>query len=61
MKNVVTWFEIPVTNMQRAKAFYSAVMETNLYIGQLSGEIICTEALLARAVFIGSQSIGSAC
>jgi predicted enzyme related to lactoylglutathione lyase len=28
MKNIVTWFELPVTDMQRAKAFYSAVMET---------------------------------
>ncbi len=28
MKNIVTWFEIPVTDMERAKAFYSEVMQT---------------------------------
>ncbi|MCK5903457.1 MAG: VOC family protein [Cocleimonas sp.] len=28
MKNVITWFEIPVKDMDRAQKFYSAVMET---------------------------------
>lgn len=37
MKNVVTWFEIPVTNMQRAKAFYSAVMVTNFKDNDMDG------------------------
>jgi predicted enzyme related to lactoylglutathione lyase len=28
MNNVATWFEIPVTDMQRAKAFYQNVLQT---------------------------------
>ncbi|MDF3831074.1 MULTISPECIES: VOC family protein [unclassified Pseudocitrobacter] len=30
MKNVVNWFEIPVTNMERAIAFYERVMQVSL-------------------------------
>ncbi len=37
MKNIVTWFEIPVTDMQRAKAFYSAVMETGFKDDEING------------------------
>ena len=37
MKNIVTWFEIPVTDMQRAKAFYSAVMETGFEDNEMNG------------------------
>ena len=29
MKNVVTWFEIPVEDMDRAKKFYATVMDTH--------------------------------
>ncbi len=28
MKHVVTWFELPVADMRRAKAFYATVMHT---------------------------------
>ena len=28
--NVAVWFEIPVTDMGRAKAFYNAVLQTEL-------------------------------
>lgn len=28
--NVAVWFEIPVTDMERAKAFYNAVLQTTL-------------------------------
>ncbi len=37
MKNIVTWFEIPVTDMQRAKDFYSAVMETGFEDNNMDG------------------------
>jgi len=30
MANVVSWFEIPVTNMDRAKRFYGNVMEKEM-------------------------------
>ena len=29
-QNAVVWFEIPVTDMDRAKAFYSAVLQNDL-------------------------------
>jgi predicted enzyme related to lactoylglutathione lyase len=37
MKNTVTWFEIPVTDMSRAKAFYTAVMETSFTDEDMEG------------------------
>ena len=30
MKQVIDWFEIPVSDLSRAEAFYNAVLETNL-------------------------------
>lgn len=30
MKNAINWFEIPVTNYERAKQFYSTVMDTEI-------------------------------
>jgi predicted enzyme related to lactoylglutathione lyase len=30
MKNVTTWFEIPVHDMKRARGFYEATLRTNL-------------------------------
>lgn len=30
MKNVVTWFEIPVKNMNRAQQFYSDILQMDL-------------------------------
>lgn len=30
-KNAVAWFEIPVTDMARAKAFYGAVLQNDLF------------------------------
>ena len=29
-RNIAVWFEIPVTDLKRAKAFYGAVLETEL-------------------------------
>jgi predicted enzyme related to lactoylglutathione lyase len=37
MKNIVTWFEIPVTDMQRAKDFYSAILETGFQDNNMDG------------------------
>ena len=31
MKQVIDWFEIPVTDMPRAQAFYEAVLQTTLH------------------------------
>ncbi len=30
MKNAISWFEIPVTNYERAKQFYSTVMDSEI-------------------------------
>ena len=30
MKNAISWFEIPVTNYERAKEFYSTVMDSEI-------------------------------
>jgi predicted enzyme related to lactoylglutathione lyase len=37
MKNIITWFEIPVTDMERAKTFYTAVMETGFKDDEMNG------------------------
>lgn len=34
---MVTWFEIPVTNMERAKAFYDSVLEINIGLHDING------------------------
>lgn len=30
MKNAINWFEIPVTNYERAKTFYSTILNTEI-------------------------------
>ncbi len=30
MKNAISWFEIPVTNYERAKQFYNTVLDTEI-------------------------------
>ena len=35
--NVVTWFEIPVLDMDRAKTFYAAVMQTTFNDDEING------------------------
>ena len=37
MNHVVTWFEIPVTDMERAKQFYSHVMEADFKDDEMDG------------------------
>jgi len=36
----VVWFEIPVANMDRAKAFYEAVFNTQILVHDLDGTIM---------------------
>lgn len=37
MKHVLTWCEIPVTDMQRAKTFYSEVLDVNFTEQEMEG------------------------
>lgn len=37
MSNVATWFEIPVKDMARAKAFYQSVLQTTFKDEEMSG------------------------
>lgn len=37
-QNMVGWFEVPVTDMQRAKAFYETVFEVDIQVHQM-GEL----------------------
>jgi len=34
-KNVITWFEIPVSNLERAVTFYNHVLKTDIKIMQI--------------------------
>ena len=36
-ENMVGWFEIPVTDMQRAKAFYEAVFQIDISVHDFGG------------------------
>ena len=38
MANVVSWFEIPVTDMDRASAFYRTVLSTDLQRADMGGD-----------------------
>ena len=38
MENLVVWFEIPVTDMERAKRFYSEVFKLNIEVQDLGGK-----------------------
>lgn len=44
MSNVATWFEIPVNDLARAKAFYQNVMQTTFEEGEMGG---CKMAIFA--------------
>jgi predicted enzyme related to lactoylglutathione lyase len=35
--NIVTWFEIPVKDMERAKTFYANVMQTSFTVNEKEG------------------------
>ena len=35
MKNAINWFEIPVKNFEKAKAFYEAVLQAELTIMEM--------------------------
>ena len=30
MTNAISWFEIPATNYERAKSFYTSILETEI-------------------------------
>lgn len=37
MNNPINWFEIPVTDMSRAKSFYEEVFEIELSVNEMNG------------------------
>ncbi len=37
MANVINWFEIPATNFERAKKFYSAILNAELHVEEMMG------------------------
>lgn len=37
MKQVIDWFEIPVSDMPRAQAFYEVVLQTTLHRENFAG------------------------
>ncbi|WP_339611677.1 VOC family protein [uncultured Planktosalinus sp.] len=62
---MVTWFEIPVSDMQRAKAFYEAVFDVTIdlhnfggmemgWFPQREGEPIATGTLIKQESYIPS-------
>lgn len=40
MKNMINWFEIPVADMPRAKAFYSAIFQIEMPEMEMSGSLM---------------------
>jgi len=40
MKNIANWFEIPVTDMTRAKLFYKNVMQTSFNDNEMDGYLM---------------------
>ena len=39
-QNIVGWFEIPVTDMDRAKAFYDQVFQINIQVQDFGGTLM---------------------
>ncbi|WP_420400036.1 VOC family protein [Flagellimonas sp.] len=39
-QNIVGWFEIPVTNMDRAKAFYDQVFQIDIQVQDFGGTLM---------------------
>jgi len=39
-QNIVGWFEIPVTNMERAKAFYDQVFQIEIQVQDFGGTLM---------------------
>lgn len=37
MANVINWFEIPASNLERAKKFYSSILNAELHVEQMMG------------------------
>jgi predicted enzyme related to lactoylglutathione lyase len=52
MKNAINWFELPVTDLERAQRFYEAVLGTSLRAETVAG--------MAMAIFPHSDGVGGA-
>jgi predicted enzyme related to lactoylglutathione lyase len=39
-QNMISWFEIPVTNMERAKTFYDTVFEIEIQVQDFEGTLM---------------------
>lgn len=39
MKNAINWFEIPAKDFARAKAFYEAVLQSEMEIMEMEGDV----------------------
>jgi uncharacterized protein len=57
MKNMINWFEIPVTDFERARKFYQAVMEIEINEGQFGdwkmGFFPSFESKVSGAIVVG--------
>lgn len=51
MKNVIDWFEVPVSDVPRAQAFYEAVLQTTLQRENYAG------LGMQMAVFVGEGDV----
>lgn len=49
-KHVISWFELPVSDMDRAKTFYEAIFDTKLHLMELGENF-------KMAIFPGGQSV----
>ncbi len=55
MRNTISWFEIPVTDFERAKAFYGALFDAELFVMPMAG---CMMGFLPMEQ--GSDGVGGA-
>ncbi len=63
MKNVANWFEIPVTDMARAKSFYQNVMQTSFQDNEMDGFLMAIfdaeEGSVSGMLVLGEQYMPS--
>jgi predicted enzyme related to lactoylglutathione lyase len=57
MKNMINWFEIPVTDFERAKKFYETIMDFQINVGEFGpwkmGFFPSFEGKVSGAIVIG--------
>jgi hypothetical protein len=69
-RNMVGWFEVPVTNMERAKAFYETVFDISIAIHELGDFIMgwfpmnpdkpgATGSLVQHSMYAPSETHGT--